>query len=985
MDATPNGPNANESPQSLFLDEEEVMERPIVEEDESSSESDLEWEEVEIAGDPAVQEPADSAPDRDDPSVLTIVPSAGVTPKPTTRRPARRPLSASEKQLRLAIHKVHLLCLLTHVSKRNHLCNDSETQAILKRLVPPKVITQLHVELRYSQLQRTKAFTESLQHILELWLHRFKITATGLRKPRWSASLDALQDYKLGGNAEHSIDRVEFRRAAKSLEGSADLGAQLLCCLLRAVGVETRLVCSLQPLPLGSSAEPTPQTPSESTPARQTLEAQKRTIYVTDEEEASVTRSAKVVAASRSSSATNASITQQVSRISQPRAVSTTTQASPSTGTSRRIPRPSHPIYWTEVFNPAYQKWLSVDALCTETVNRPSHIEPALNDPTNTLTYTVAFNEDGTAKDVTPRYTRQYNAKIRKHRLEYMDGNSGWWTRVMHCFQYPGRKSDRDVIEDGELEQRITREGMPGNIQDFKGHPIYALERHLKSTEVIHPRREIGKVNAGTAKKPRMEDVFRRSDVHLCRSADRWFRLGREVKVGEAPLRYGQPKRNRRQLSVDEIDDDRLRAFGEERGDGLYAVFQTELYVPPPVVRGKVPRNAYGNLDVYVSSMVPKGGVHVKHPDAKAAARILGIDYAEAVGGFKFQGRKGTAVIQGVVVAKEYAQAMAAVIQGLQKERISEAEAKRSLEMLRLWKRFLIGLRIKERVKQYQTDIGDDGLDAVRDVDDDLQREIDEEMDLGDELEQAGGFFADQSLPVALPTANKDNSIRAEEDAVFLPDNLFDFGSPERPERTVKATNNVSREAREVFAEDPTFQPPDEIDSNADVDGGGFITNDQVANEASNAEHVSEGGGFIIEEAEKNGASLQLHKEEQPATTTSHGKQASLAETSKKSDGSPDIKSPHPEMGDDISPHLNDEAESDSLDVSKDFETQDLDLDMESPTDPAQEELDEMLEEAREEIDGPQNLVQDSDEDMDHGSLPSHDPEDEDADPEWIF
>src|SRR5271154_4540006 len=40
----------------------------------------------------------------------------------------------------------------------------------------------------------------------------------------------------------------EYRRAAKELKGSRDFGAQLFTALLRGLGVETRLVFSLQPL-----------------------------------------------------------------------------------------------------------------------------------------------------------------------------------------------------------------------------------------------------------------------------------------------------------------------------------------------------------------------------------------------------------------------------------------------------------------------------------------------------------------------------------------------------------------------------------------------------------------------------------------------------------------------------------------------------------------------------------------------------------------
>jgi xeroderma pigmentosum group C-complementing protein len=49
------------------------------------------------------------------------------------------------------------------------------------------------------------------------------------------------------------VEKPDFVKAATTLSGSQDVGAQLFCALLRCVGVEARLVCSLQPLPFGTS------------------------------------------------------------------------------------------------------------------------------------------------------------------------------------------------------------------------------------------------------------------------------------------------------------------------------------------------------------------------------------------------------------------------------------------------------------------------------------------------------------------------------------------------------------------------------------------------------------------------------------------------------------------------------------------------------------------------------------------------------------
>ncbi len=58
-------------------------------------------------------------------------------------------------------------------------------------------------------------------------------------------------------------------------------------------------------------------------------------------------------------------------------------------------------------------------------------------------------------------------------------------------------------------------------------------------------------------------------------------------------------------------DEDSMDLEEERAGTNLYTEEQTELYEPPPIVNGQVPKNSYGNLDVFVPTMVPKGGVHI--------------------------------------------------------------------------------------------------------------------------------------------------------------------------------------------------------------------------------------------------------------------------------------------------------------------------------------------------------------------------------------
>ncbi|CAJ0824525.1 15118_t:CDS:2 [Entrophospora sp. SA101] len=68
---------------------------------------------------------------------------------------------------------------------------------------------------------------------------------------------------------------------------------------------------------------------------------------------------------------------------------------------------------------------------------------------------------------------------------------------------------------------------------------------------------------------------------------------------------------------------------------GLYGEWQTEEYAPKPIVNGIVPKNPYGNLDMFKPSMCPPGGIHIEEAlsnakkDKEALARwkrlIVGI------------------------------------------------------------------------------------------------------------------------------------------------------------------------------------------------------------------------------------------------------------------------------------------------------------------------------------------------------------------------
>jgi xeroderma pigmentosum group C-complementing protein len=831
----------------------ERFRQTVIDSDESDG-SDEEWEDALVDG--------DDTDDQDEVNLVTPqVADISITiggkkseNSVTTRRVRRRAITSVDKKKRLDIHKMHVLCLLYHVYRRNVWCNDLRVQTTLRKLVPPKTLLALVPNPDLTQYSASKRFIDGMNELKVLWSRRFKLTAQGMSKPKWAEADADVRPFSDFDELDDPMDKDDFRRMAHTLQGSQDVGTQLFCALLRGIGIEARLICSLQPLPFASSAQP-------STPQKANIP--KNTIVLDP-------YNRHDGASPNKPTATTPSRPKKLSRLErvmgERHAVLNKAGVAPQKQKAYHTP---YPVYWVEVFNAAHQKWVAIDTHSTFTVNSPEKLEPPLSHTQNSLTYVVAFEEDYTAKDITRRYAKAYNAKTRKFRVECTSNGAEWWRRTMKFF-VRAMPLDRDQVEDAALARKEAAEGIPKNVQDFKNHPVYVLERHLKHNEVIHPMDPVGKVNVGTGMNPKMEPIYRRKNVHIVRSADKWYRMGQDVKDGEQPLKHAKPKKGRR-LSIGpdmDIDD----AQQEEIGAGLYAKFQTKLYVPPPVVRGRVPRNAYGNLDLYVESMCPPGGTHIRHKLASKAARVVGVDYADAVTGFSFKGRHGTAVVQGVVVASEYAEAVQEVIDGMIYAQEEAANAARTQESLRLWRRFFLGLRIAQRVNAMEID-GEKGPEM------DVQYAIDREDKQIIEKEMAGGFFPDEA-DFAQPT-RRGNEPQPQEDyggGGFMADD--DEGDeagggfvPEQDENVARAPISMNREhsfessildsqqlrprRRSSFADDYI------LEDDEDDEAGGFIrddvsdthpskANDQI--ESGNIQQdeddtvSAEGGGFIPED-----------------------------------------------------------------------------------------------------------------------------------------
>jgi xeroderma pigmentosum group C-complementing protein len=116
----------------------------------------------------------------------------------------------------------------------------------------------------------------------------------------------------------------------------------------------------------------------------------------------------------------------------------------------------------------------------------------------------------------------------------------------------------------------------------------YALARHLRQNETIHPLVELGKF--------RGEQVYSRSAVVSLKTAENWMRSGRKIREGCQPMKWVKQRAStvsrRRELEMALEKEREMKEkvgqpsseIGEDVMQGLYAESQTELYRPEPIV-----------------------------------------------------------------------------------------------------------------------------------------------------------------------------------------------------------------------------------------------------------------------------------------------------------------------------------------------------------------------------------------------------------------
>ena len=169
-----------------------------IERDSDDEDDDIAFEDVDIldggaGGSSSAAPPSSMVPPKEFELNLTMQQSA-MMPRRAAVAERRRMVTKEEKEQRVEIHKVHLLCLLAHVERRNRWCNDATVHKVLRPLLTDKMMRFLHPKASGPQFGRSQALKSGLQETVTMFKTKFTITERGIRRALWPEDDEQLKN-----------------------------------------------------------------------------------------------------------------------------------------------------------------------------------------------------------------------------------------------------------------------------------------------------------------------------------------------------------------------------------------------------------------------------------------------------------------------------------------------------------------------------------------------------------------------------------------------------------------------------------------------------------------------------------------------------------------------------------------------------------------------------------------------------------------------
>ncbi|KAI8108137.1 hypothetical protein M9434_006167 [Picochlorum sp. BPE23] len=620
--------------------------------------------------DPEWEDVSGDEQDPDHGSLVVALEKPEATEDKQQGKAKRQAFTQEDRMFCQLIHRSHALCLLARGFCHDSVVRDDVLQSAVVSLVPQESLVDIQQSGDGVSLSMSM-----LESLVKIFHDRFKI-----REPMDGWNVDSL---KMNYGAEDTVkDLLQHIRDAVC---TAEECSIMFASLIDALGYPVRTVRHLDPSPLKPgdvikrmkqeahqaflhAAKDVPKSPNET---------KKDTNKATKDDSDAPTQG--TVKKSDLEYEREIALALEATSWVAPEDGAGTSGTQPSNNKRKRWKKKGQSAgaavskspggvgqFWVEVFcgDAKEGQWVHCDP-AAGWVNRPQDVERMTN-RTGALVYVVAFSGGG-AKDVTRRYSSSFVSSQKQR-------DAVWWKQTMSLLRLKEKetlgkrlnglgKGDTtiqpwvDLInerEDKELDQKAIKElkALPTTIEGFKNHVEYVLKRHVGKYQILVPKAEAAGMHKG-------EPYYFRKDLVDIHTADRWKRLGREVK----PEELDRPCKKIKKRGAPKVEDlrspenvgDIIDEGGGQLMSSYYAEWQTIPWSPPPAVDGKVPKNERGNIEAPpFATELPKGTVHVQLPQIAKICKKIGIEFAPALTGFDIRGGRSVPRIDGVVICQEF-------------------------------------------------------------------------------------------------------------------------------------------------------------------------------------------------------------------------------------------------------------------------------------------------------------------------------------------
>lgn len=541
------------------------------------------------------------------------------------------------KRVRSSIHSLSMMSYLLHLRHRNRWLNDKMVRKRLRNLLPEKLLKQNKTLWKTSKKGLTAETDELLVYILKYvlkWFRKnYRLDSNGLRVLGYSG---AKKNACFPNNASKIDSPRALASVCRTLKHNRDTGAQILTAVFRAMGFEARVVFSVPLLLLLGAPEQPDLHPNHV-----------------------------------------------------------------KNGDSDLL----YPYFWTEVVNPLDDSDIFVvDALCSHEEKKQfqrlkrytrravkkstighyyTGIFSPVSDQLNVMVpmqYVVSIDSGGLMMDASPRYMANISYRY-FHKLDLRTdaGRSAMlFQSLLRIFNTRKTYSDADNAELGTLSLvALQNYDIPTTFSAMKRNANLVTPGTLRYNEALDyaNTESIGSVSLLDKRsgKQKSAPLYFKHAVFLGRSQQQWKFLGRSVRPEEEalPIKTTSALQPRSMLRKRQMGTN-LLGITQKTQTPLYGFHQTCPYIKKTVFldengRKALPRNEYGNIEVFGPNMVPDGCVWVdlssievilmnhNRGSFRSVSVAEKIEYVPVVVGFSFRTKIGRAipVKRGVMVLKE--------------------------------------------------------------------------------------------------------------------------------------------------------------------------------------------------------------------------------------------------------------------------------------------------------------------------------------------